>query len=1015
MESRAFWFMLINSIVICLGEEETVTIRRCESDLLSLNCSNHNTINVISANYGRTSSLYCPGPNSETRMNCIQDTSLQTVMKACQGEANCSIEASNSVFKDPCHGVYKYLEVNFTCEGVSCNSLNCDETTEVCVNGSTGVYCECAENYVRNEIGICEAISCLNSVGSCNETWERCEDNNPGISCVCSENYFRDSTGECAAITCSNSADSCNRTGERCADKSPGISCVCDDNFLRNSSGVCTAITCSNSAESCKGTGERCLDKSPGISCMCQDNYFRNSSGVCTNITCLNTDHMCDPITQMCEDLNPGTRCVCAEGYTKSIDDYCRPSSTEMTGDEITTETPGNKTECPSEVITIGGISLSFPLAKTGKEVNSVETCNVQLSQNQTLSIATRLCGDVWQEPILQNCFDVEKPEKQLDILLQLRITDANVGELSRSFALLTYQIGDITVQILELIIKYLAKIVSLGSSSFEVTDAVVGIVSIIMQVKEEILDQAEGVPSVIPLMEEQISNVHRNGQNYSQTQPDLDVSALQVPKFALEDDTTFISTYTTETADEELVQETSITVPSSVLPLVEKVYPNTSTVPVSFVTYQDPRLFRMDKNQVLDAQNVTDEYIGSYVISLTVELPNVTISKLPQNSPVIIRFSDVMLRKRENATRLEILCVYWKRTLESGEGEWSQSGCRSLSTGFENVTCSCDHLTSFAVLVRTYDEEGSDFHLALQLITVIGCIISVIGLSLSLICMIFLRTVRVKQQTHVHFNVCLALLGLYLSFLFGIGQADQPEMCRRMTSVIYFFCLSSMAWMSVEAFYIYKLIWKCKQHNIKHLIPVGIVFAWVMPGIAAVVIYFLDDTHDYDTERDYCFLHPGHVLLYGFLLELFILFLYNSIVFVLVSYRISCRKITVWNKEDRRQELSIRLKSTLLFWLLLGISWIFGFLATFEYPASIVFQIIFCALLSLQGFLMFYMLIVQNPEMKNSLSSVSTLRIQSTSLQLGTRSSAAIYTKKPPQQELASSVDQINDHKTYV
>lgn len=108
--------------------------------------------------------------------------------------------------------------------------------------------------------------------------------------------------------------------------------------------------------------------------------------------------------------------------------------------------------------------------------------------------------------------------------------------------------------------------------SLIQVTDAVVGIVSIIMQVNEEILKQAEGVPSVIPLMEEQISNVHRNGQNYSQTQPDLDVSAFQVPKFALEDDTTFISTYTTEKADDErLVQETSITVPSSVLPLVQK------------------------------------------------------------------------------------------------------------------------------------------------------------------------------------------------------------------------------------------------------------------------------------------------------------------------------------------------------------------------------------------------------------------------------------------------------------
>lgn len=54
-----------------------------------------------------------------------------------------------------------------------------------------------------------------------------------------------------------------------------------------------------------------------------------------------------------------------------------------MTGNEITTEIPRNKTECPAEVISVGGISLSFPLAKPGKEVNSVETCNAQLSQSK--------------------------------------------------------------------------------------------------------------------------------------------------------------------------------------------------------------------------------------------------------------------------------------------------------------------------------------------------------------------------------------------------------------------------------------------------------------------------------------------------------------------------------------------------------------------------------------------------------------------------------------------------------
>ncbi|KAJ8043030.1 Adhesion G-protein coupled receptor D1 [Holothuria leucospilota] len=163
------------------------------------------------------------------------------------------------------------------------------------------------------------------------------------------------------------------------------------------------------------------------------------------------------------------------------------------------------------------------------------------------------------------------------------------------------------------------------------------------------------------------------------------------------------------------------------------------------------------------------------------------------------------------------------------------------------------------------------------------------------------------------------------------------------------------------------------------------------------------------------CFLHPGPVLLYGFLLELLILFLYNSTVFVLVTYRISCRKIQLWNKDDRHQEMVIRLKSTFLFWLLLGISWIFGFLATFEHPTSIVFQIIFCVLLSLQGFFMFYMLIVQNPEMKKGISSISSFRSQSASIQLGMHSSTAHSNQVQWRQENSFSLDHVYNSKDYV
>lgn len=34
---------------------------------------------------------------------------------SCDGHPSCSINATNSVFSDPCPGTYKYLEVEYSC------------------------------------------------------------------------------------------------------------------------------------------------------------------------------------------------------------------------------------------------------------------------------------------------------------------------------------------------------------------------------------------------------------------------------------------------------------------------------------------------------------------------------------------------------------------------------------------------------------------------------------------------------------------------------------------------------------------------------------------------------------------------------------------------------------------------------------------------------------------------------------------------------------------------------------
>lgn len=44
--------------------------------------------------------------------------------------------------------------------------------------------------------------------------------------------------------------------------------------------------------------------------------------------------------------------------------------------------------------------------------------------------------------------------------------------------------------------------------------------------------------------------------------------------------------------------------------------------------------------------------------------------------------------------------CVFWNQSLDEGYGGWSGVGCRLLQENDVMATCTCDHLTSFALIV---------------------------------------------------------------------------------------------------------------------------------------------------------------------------------------------------------------------------------------------------------------------------------------------------------------------------
>jgi len=100
---------------ICLRNYNRGILKRiCERSSGYIDCPYGTSIDILSANYGRTTGRHiCPDPAKDT--NCRASGSLSTVRGKCQGRNYCYLEATNSVFGDPCQGTKKYLEVRYKC------------------------------------------------------------------------------------------------------------------------------------------------------------------------------------------------------------------------------------------------------------------------------------------------------------------------------------------------------------------------------------------------------------------------------------------------------------------------------------------------------------------------------------------------------------------------------------------------------------------------------------------------------------------------------------------------------------------------------------------------------------------------------------------------------------------------------------------------------------------------------------------------------------------------------------
>ncbi|KAJ0027003.1 hypothetical protein NQD34_018003 [Periophthalmus magnuspinnatus] len=247
--------------------------------------------------------------------------------------------------------------------------------------------------------------------------------------------------------------------------------------------------------------------------------------------------------------------------------------------------------------------------------------------------------------------------------------------------------------------------------------------------------------------------------------------------------------------------------------------------------------------------------------------------------------------------------CVFWNFTLfNNSRGGWDEEGCRVVNVNKDIVTCQCNHLTSFSVLMSTTFEFSEKEKLILVYITYIGVSISIASL---IICLIIeavvwkkVRRPRVSYMRHVTIvNIAVSLLVADIWFIIGAAGSVKKEIppCTAATFFAHLFYLALFFWMLVSGLLLfYRTITVFDSGMRKRtMLAIGFSIGYGGPVIIAVVtVAATAGQGHYIQLDDACWLNwnPSKALL-AFVIPALTIVALNFLILCVVIYKIIRRR----------------------------------------------------------------------------------------------------------------------------
>ncbi|KAG8451041.1 hypothetical protein GDO86_003356, partial [Hymenochirus boettgeri] len=351
------------------------------------------------------------------------------------------------------------------------------------------------------------------------------------------------------------------------------------------------------------------------------------------------------------------------------------------------------------------------------------------------------------------------------------------------------------------------------------------------------------------------------------------------------------------------------------------------------------------------------NQSLVSKVISSSVS--NLTLTNLTDNVTVILKI--LPIDNQASFGSFKCLFLGWKYL--DGNGGWESNGCSVVNTTINHTICTCNHLTSFAILMQVVNQNFSqEDTLILTFITYIGCGLSAIFLSVTLVTYIAFEKIRRDYPSKILIQLCAALIFLNLTFLINPWISlynDVPGLCISVAAFLHYFLLVSITWMGLEAFHMYLSLVKVFNTYIRKYMLKFCFIGWGIPAVVVAIIlavnkdlYGLQSSSKYPngSTDDFCWI--SGVVFYVTVLGYYgIIFLLNISMFIVVIMQL-CR-IKKQKQMGYQRKITLQdMRSVAGITFLLGITW--G-LAFFSWgPGRVVIVYLFTIFNSLQGFFIF-------------------------------------------------------------